>query len=261
MSVYTLRRQITGELSRALSDRFVIATAPDHPLLMKGPDFLIGGNGGLTAVLIPTAAERRRPDLAVARFALCRMALPEPAKFILLASDPDRNVADLPIGSVAAVLSSENARTRAELAGLVSEAQRLEQVPVPEKLREKANARFGETYRVARVVRRWRSRTAPTTPRYDPQPPFHRPLERLRRPADVAGLTIRGAQDSYGVDGGIPYPTGRPVEAAIIERLPDYPGDPQKYLRASAFSGWVLSEANNPYLGEGMRMLERLVRP
>lgn len=208
MSVYTLRRQITGELNRALSDRFVIATAPDHPLLMKGPDFLIGGDGGLTTVLIPTAAKRRRPDLAVARFALCRMALPEPAKFILLASDPDRNVVDLLTGSVAAVLSSEK-RVPEPNSPDWSPNQRLEQAPVPEKLREKANARFGETYRVARVVRRWRNRTAPTTPRFDPQTPFHRPLERLPRPADVAGLTIGGAQASYGGRRGNPISDGQ----------------------------------------------------
>ncbi|MCR5880802.1 hypothetical protein [Phenylobacterium sp. J367] len=261
MSVYTLRRQISGELDRALSDQFVIATAPDHPLLMKGPDFLIGGLGNLTALLIPTAMERRRPDTAVARFALCRMALPEPAKFILLAGHEDQKVADVLTGTVAAVLSSENVGRRAELASLVAEPQRLEQKPVPEGLRQKANARFGEIYRVARVVRRWGNRPAPTALRLDWPPPDGQPSRRLKRTADVAALTIKGAHDSYEVDAGVPHPTDKAPEAAVLDMLRDYPGDPQKYLRASAFSGWVLSEAGNPHLGDGMRMLERLVRP
>jgi hypothetical protein len=37
----------------------VIAAAPDHPILIEGPDLLIGGEGILVAVYMPKAGDRR----------------------------------------------------------------------------------------------------------------------------------------------------------------------------------------------------------
>lgn len=258
MSVYRQRRRVNEELLRTLGDQYVVVAAPDHPLLMKGPDILIGGNGALSALLIPTASERRQPKLATARFALCRLALPEQAKFLLLAGEEDGDVATLLSDDVAAVFSIESVGQRRELATVVSAPQRLFQHAVPEKLRDEVNYRFGQTYRVARAVRRPR-RTSPTADwptrgEYGHRNPIH-----LRMPAQIASLTLKGADESFSVDNGVPYPTGRLPNAAVIDRLPDYPGDPQKYMRAAAFSGWVLSEMDSPYLAEGMKTLERRV--
>lgn len=256
MSVHSQRRKINASLSHALGDQFVIAAAPDHPLLLKGPDLLIGGPGGIAALLLPSALERRQPKLALARFALCRFALPEATNFILVAAYGDEQVADQLTNSMAAVVISENQKG-GELTRLVAEPKRLGQRPVPEKLREKVKSRFGDLYRVARVVSRGRNRLTPTAPNTEDQELIDRQPKYIKRTADISALTITGADASFIVDNGVPYLTGIPAEAAVIEKLPSYPGDPMKYIRASAFSGWVLSESGNPSLNDGMRILDR----
>jgi len=258
MSVYSRQRQIGDELQRGLSNQFVIATAPDHPLLMKGPDVLIGGVGSLTALLIPSATERRQPKLAVARFALCRMALPEPTKFILMASDGDDSVANELASAVAAVLPSNRPSERLKIAEVVAQPQRLDQSAVPESIRDKFKYKFGEIYRAAVLVKRRNSRSIIRVENDFPTP-TSRNLKHLKRATYIAALTIKGGESSFIVDNGVPYSTEKMPEAAIVESLPDYPGDPQKYLRASAFSGWLLSETDHPYLVDLMYSLHRRI--
>jgi len=69
------RRAIAKTVGEEIPTSYVIATAPDHPLLIEGPDILIGGEGNLVAVFTPKASERADDDRLLARFILCRLAL------------------------------------------------------------------------------------------------------------------------------------------------------------------------------------------
>jgi hypothetical protein len=68
-----------------------VVTQPDHPYLISGPDALIGGNGILTSLFIPKAAERRIPTNLLVRLAASRLALPVHTRFVLLV-DGDNEV-------------------------------------------------------------------------------------------------------------------------------------------------------------------------
>jgi hypothetical protein len=69
-----------------LGERFVVLARPEHPYLLAPPDLLIGGEGLLTAVFSPKSAETRAPRLLRARLVAARLALPEHARCVLLAT-------------------------------------------------------------------------------------------------------------------------------------------------------------------------------
>lgn len=73
-------KQIRSQFGR----RYTVATQPDHPYLLTGPDALIGGNGVLVAVFTPKAAERRTPEELLIRLTASRLALPGHAHCILM---------------------------------------------------------------------------------------------------------------------------------------------------------------------------------
>jgi hypothetical protein len=57
-----LRRMVARELGDEIPSSYLIVTAPDHPLLVEGPDLLIGGEGNLVAVFMPNASDRKMPS-------------------------------------------------------------------------------------------------------------------------------------------------------------------------------------------------------
>jgi hypothetical protein len=87
-SVYQQRRRLESTLRRELPDDYVIVSGPDHPLLLRAADLLVGGKGSLTAVFVPTAREKTDPDLLRARLTLNRLALARDARPVLIA-DPE----------------------------------------------------------------------------------------------------------------------------------------------------------------------------
>src|SRR6266481_4724257 len=53
-----------------------VAFHPDHPLLLTGPDVLVGSEGLLFAFFVPTAHEFAHPNDLLARLTACRLVLP-----------------------------------------------------------------------------------------------------------------------------------------------------------------------------------------
>jgi hypothetical protein len=284
MGVYQQRRRLELRLRRDLPDDFVVASAPDHPFVLRGPDLIVGGRGRLVAIICPTTQERDRPDRAVARFALCRMALPVHAQFVLAFDVGDDEVARKLDGDLAAVPLRRNTGL-AEISRLVSDGRLLRQRPLPEDLQAQFQRRFTETYRVARVLRRHDrflttapqprpagqrgprpyEVTAPSIlvgeevslmPGFQQQKPIEVPIiEGTALPKDINKLALDGAAETFQVDNGVPYLTGRPVRYALIERLPSARGDPNKYLRAASFSGWALAPLNLGMSGDELTEL------
>jgi hypothetical protein len=257
LSVYDERRSLDAQLKRALSNEFVVVPSPDHPLLLRGPDLLVGGRGGITAILCPTAQERAKPNLALARFALARIALPSHARFVLIADDKDEPVAELLVRDVGAVISLHSGRERAELSAIAQNPSRLKQAIIPEKLRMQAHERFSVTYRVSRAARRPARRISPFV-----FTEFSTTSSRkvVGRPRDFARLSLVGSERSYRVDNGIPYATGEPSAPVVAEKLPIFPGDPDKYARANAFAGWAITAGEQPEENRLMEILDRKTR-
>lgn len=57
---------------------------PDHPLLLRGPEALIGGEGNLVAVFAPQKTEELNPAHLVSRLISARLALPSETRTILI---------------------------------------------------------------------------------------------------------------------------------------------------------------------------------
>src|SRR5690242_2845501 len=83
-NVYQLRKALTLELRRELNSRFVTVPHPDHPFLLRAADILVGGEGNLSALFIPTRSEVNEPDLLRSRLILNRLALPPHTRCLLL---------------------------------------------------------------------------------------------------------------------------------------------------------------------------------
>lgn len=92
LHVYNQRKAIAQQLKRTMTSNFVIVNGPDHPLLLRPPDLLIGGEGRLTAIMLATAEEARSPEQAKARYTLCRAALPQESVFVFVATEDRENI-------------------------------------------------------------------------------------------------------------------------------------------------------------------------
>jgi hypothetical protein len=144
----------------------------------------------------------------------------------------------------------------------------------PPKVKIEIMNRFASTFRVAQLLR-WRYRMmrggtlAPplSEGRIDTRGTRFRSRDTVDVPAgdfeghpgpgSIAELTIEGASRSYHLDDGVPYPSHGPVGSAYLSSIPQASGDPDKYLRASAFSGWVLAPREVRYSPERIAALVR----
>lgn len=76
-----LRQLIQASALRSFSHVF----GPDHPLLFRGPDLLLGNQQTLTGIFVPNAAEQRNPAHLIARLIATRLAYPNEMRCVLLA--------------------------------------------------------------------------------------------------------------------------------------------------------------------------------
>jgi hypothetical protein len=60
--------------------------------------------------------------------------------------------------------------------------------------------------------------------------------------ARLRSLTRLGTRISYTLDNGVVHIQRLPGGVAVVSRLPTWPEDPLKPLRAAAFAGWVVAE-------------------
>ncbi|HVJ78104.1 MAG TPA: hypothetical protein VM620_09735 [Hyphomicrobium sp.] len=243
-SIHKRRREIADYICRTLDGEHVVVTTPDHPLVMRPVDVLVGGKSGITAVVIPTADELKRSKLLHTRLTLNRLALPPESKFILIDAQPDLfdRSAEKPT-----VLASDDPELNRQIVSIISHPKPFNMHAGIERDRELAVRRFADTYRVARVAQRFRR-------------PHDIPYVRSSgRPArdilpggidgaffdfkpetrDVVNLYIDGVERWFTPDGD--EPTGNPAGLALAPDYPRVPGDPDKIIRASAFAGWVFA--------------------
>lgn len=246
------RREVAAHLRRELDSGFIVVSAPDHPLVMRSVDVLVGGRTGLTAIVMPTAEEVRHPRIFRARIILNRLALPADAKIIFVGAEMElREHFDYEFSIMAENVDYE---LKNELVSIAKSARRTISQDAAIEVRSFAERRFSDTYRVARVAQRFGERqqtpsVKPTSrrPLYDKLPGgiegafFEGPPSR----AAVANLSVDGVERWFHLLHGDPVPTNEPAGLAFV---PDYlrvPGDPDKILRACAFAGWVLTPSQS----------------
>lgn len=153
MNIYEQRRHIARLLQRELESGYIAVTGPDHPLLIEGPDALIGGEAGMLAIFMPKAKEWVRPDRLKVRFILSRLALPPETRHVLVLEEELRNHSIERLGrNFAAVL---NWRSRRELAEIARDKEFMgEQRMVPREVAAFVRHRYADALQATRVLQR-----------------------------------------------------------------------------------------------------------
>lgn len=258
MNIYEQRKDIARLLQKELESSYVVVSGPDHPLLIEGPDALIGGAGGMLAIFMPKAKERARPDRLEVRFILSRLALPPDTRHVLVLQERkhDRTVEELG-RNFATVLDWTRRR---DLAKIARDKEYVgEQRVLPREVAAFVQHRYADALQATRVLQ-WMNRSYDRE-KLDEQ--HRKPFRHRRKPEQTQFERVapgvlftsfgRGAPDSaavrsladqttlagFSLDNGVPYPTREDdYGLALVDRLPEYRGDPDKLIRAAAFAGW-----------------------
>lgn len=242
---------MAAHLRRALGEDFVVVDSPDHPLVMRSVDVLAGGRAGITAIMMETVEEAKKPKLFAARLTLNKVALPPNTNFIYIS----KNGSDQLKNSLFSTeLTFDSRRWRDDLARIITNPQILDQPRTSERWQKRAESRFADTYRLARALQRRRKRDLdqyyPRSSRSPARDLISNNIEGAffygvpSLPA-LTHLTFEGAERWYNTPDGEPVPTTVPAGAAFADGYPRSPGDPDKVLRAAAFSGWVLAPTHS----------------
>lgn len=250
-NIYTRRREIADYLRRISEGNSVVVVAPDHPLVMKSVDVLVGGRSGVTAIVMSTAEEARRPDLLRSRLTLNKVALPPETRFVYVAGRDEGHFDSSE--SFSAVIHLSDRAAREELSSISANPRRLSRRPDTDKIQRLSERRFADTYRLSRILQRHKMKEGAKPKRIRSQSAsrdrFSNGVEAAffqsePTPRALSQLTPIGTSRWFHSIQGEPEPTGEP--AGVIFAL-DYPrtvGDPEKVLRASAFAGWVFAPSD-----------------
>jgi hypothetical protein len=262
-SVHNTRRQAVQYLGRELGGDFIVIGAPDHPLLLRPADVIVGGRANLTAIFTPTVQELRRPEYFQARVTLNMMALPPNTKFVFVGSEMPKSSSDQ---RFAAEISLEDRGWTLDLLKILSQPGTHRRLKEATFLQRRAESRFAETYRLARVLQRKGRKSLPK----ESSPRDNRPrYDRIHNNIDaaffsgtvsseaVAQISLKNAHRWYADFDGEPGPTQSPASAIFADSYPQRAGDPNKVLRAAAFAGWVISPTLILSLDEVGELVER----
>jgi len=249
-NVTDLRVDLARRLRRELGGDFVVVATPDHPLVMRSVDVLVGGRSGLTAFVTASAEERRRPNMLGARLTLNQVALPPETQFVYVA----RADADGPLveGRFAEQLTYADRAMMRDAVAFVERSTRKPQSAFSDKTRQLSQSRFAATFRVARLVNPERSRRSAENPdlrrganiEFDTVGPVRSGF--AKRPLStrsIVGLSVSGADRWFHASADQPMPTGEPAGVVLTPGFPHPRHDPEKALRAAAFAGWILAPA------------------
>ncbi|TSD84154.1 hypothetical protein FFK22_034105 [Mycobacterium sp. KBS0706] len=253
MNIYEQRSEITRLFHRELETSYIVVSGPDHPLLIEGPDVLVGGEGGMLAIFMPKAKERARPDQLEVRFILSRLALPPDVRHVMILNEaPYSRAIELLGRNFAIVLRWDSRR---DLAKIARDKQFVgKQRLLPPEVTGFARHRFADALQVTRVLQ-WINRSYERERVHDDS--------RQRRPGKtpfkhvgpgllftsfgwgapngtaIRSLTDRTTLAGFALDNGVPYPTREDdYGLAVVNQLPEHRGDPDKLIRAAAFAGW-----------------------
>jgi hypothetical protein len=253
------RRSLLGRsLRREISDDYIVVTAPDHPLLLKGPDILIGGDGNLTAVYLPTIQEINQNRLLRARYILARLALPASTRHLLVQPENARHwIAGLSEQFALELPWDE----RREVVKIARDANfRGKQRDLPRKTVIETRERFAQTYLAVKANQRLTARIG-----MSPSVIGSEQMERARL-IDY-GPVIDGVRENYFDGEALPLQSIKSLidntinesfsledtvplqrdehwryDVAAVSDVATFRGDPEKTLRAAAFAGWALLE-------------------
>jgi hypothetical protein len=282
-----------------LGERFVVVERPEHPYLISPPDLLIGGEGLLTAVFLPKAAESRMPRLLYARLVAARLALSERTRcalvftteFVHRASFAPEAQRDFEIvlsidepHKLAALVASDKIRMqrKAELTEIkMHNAERSSRALVLSKIaehfdrvhRDREDYSFDEIgFVLSRLSAEGPALSSPimyeqvvhTRAKWLLQ--FHRGqqllmLARMSGRRDALSRAVQTTlHDQYTLDTGVPYPRTDAMPIVFPDRQPEA-GPRREFLtRAASLAGLIIGPGGAPRQIEKFIALEETAR-
>lgn len=255
-------KETSREIGKNLKGSFVIATRPDHPFLFSGPDILIGGDGNLTAIFVPKSSEAKGSKELAARVIAAKLALPAHTKYAYLLWTDDHAQEIQSMSLFDEIFRNSQVRDLAiffEKHEVASRKQR-EFTDV----RVEAMVRYGVMLDLSRVNKRKSEKERRANPdrRIDLEREFAslEPTGRsryIKKQGEVmVGVRKLGANISFmegvyaysvesitrqwAVDSGIPFVKQRSPSLIAVDNAPISRFDPEKPVRAAAFSGWAV---------------------
>jgi hypothetical protein len=262
MNVLDKRKSVFRKLKGELENSYLVINAPDHPLLLRGPDLIVGSEAGLLAVFLPHAAEIRDVSLLETRLTLSRLALPGNTCTVLSTSEDEDWLANEFGQHFSEIIRMRDFN---ELPGIARHASAVGKTSqMPRELIQEAQERFLDVYQVTQAVR-WisqrkdrgreiaseqskRMKAAKRTEEGNlGETLFVRFGEGTLTNQTMYPLVRKRVANKYVLEGGIPHPTTDvPYGLVSVKELPHQRIDPDKLLRASAFAGWaIVDEAND----------------
>jgi hypothetical protein len=254
-------------LKRELGGAFHVVAQPDHPMLLSGPDILIGGEGKLTAVV--WVGKHESTNSLVARITAARLALPPETRLLATLGD-DTTVPDTVMRNF-----DEVAHQGADCQTIIRYATSDVSLRGDRKALKENKRRHSEKFAFALLLATLRRKHElntidPEVVMRDlvrgPQEPqiYSQGSLRLRRPtAQVLGSVVTslssrgrpvqqlrsvcdaGFTSSYLLDTGIPYemPDAN-LNVLLVEEWPSVRYDPEKPLRSAAFGCWIMVKSS-----------------
>lgn len=253
-------------LQRELGGGFHVVGRPDHPMLLSGPDILVGGEGKLTAVL--WVGKNEPANGLSARITAARLALPSEARLLAVVAE-NAEVPDWVMGNFDEV-SDPRTPWRTILRYATGAAHlRGDRGALKENKR-----RHSEKFAFALLLATLRRKHALEAVAPDvvvrelsqislPVPSYSQSALRLRRPtAQVRGSVVAslsplgrtvqqlrtlcdaGFTYTYQLDTGIPYEKpDTNLNVLLVEDWPVMRYDPVKPLRSAAFGCWIMAKS------------------
>lgn len=273
---------IATALKRELGGAFHVVAQPDHPMLLSGPDILIGGQGKLTAVV--WVGKNESASSLVARITAARLALPSETRILASLAD-DAVVPDAVMRNFDEV-AHQAAAWRTILRYATSDVTLRGDRKALKENKRRHSEKFAFALLLANLRRKHELNTiSPEVVLRDLVRDSQETLIysqksfRLRRPtAQVLGSVVTslstsgrpvqqlrsvcdaGFTSSYVLDTGVPYemPDAN-LNVLLVEEWPLVRSDPEKPLRSAAFGCWIMAKSSGA--DDINRLIERAREP
>lgn len=266
-NVYHRRAVLSRLLKSELPNDFIILPNPDHPLLIRAPDLLVSKKGMITAIFLPSAAERRSHNILTSRLTLSRLALPPHTRCILIVEARDYSLGEIFSNDFAEIFAWTARSKASEFVGNVNSLGRHRDLPpdvagdaqttfsnamgvmrLAARLADQPfTSAFGETVTDEALdhldQRKIRSSLSRPTIKRNAHQLGGVPVTELAD-AEISSLAVQylinnQTEHLYRLDNGIPYATKEPPGIAVVSQWPLGGRDPEKLIHAAAFGGWA----------------------
>lgn len=243
-------------LKTALPTSYRIADHVDHPMILEGPDLLVGGEGKLSAFY--NSEGKRSHQNLYARVVASKLALPSHCLHIFVMGSEsyiDFNAGNFETGQVFDQIIDINDITRRSV---LSQRPRVGLENELRKIKEYHGMLYSRTFQFS-IARRKYQRNDGSSSRVA----YHLRKECTRRMwvSKYRGVDFSAREKAatlyyvkklcehrfseYVFDNAVPYPKTFGPGIAVSEKIPEIKNDPEKPLRAAAFAGWIMTDASS----------------